>query len=257
MRYISLDTPNTSCMHRAFLEMLEGRSIGTFIEVGPGCGHLSQLLCSREAVGVGIDFSPVAISGLKGNLAEEIARGRYSVIEADFMKTDLHLQVDLVFSMLVMEHVADDMMFLRRMKMATRQSGIVLTAVPGRKDKWGIDDELYGHIRRYDRADLFALFRDAGFADVHVRSIAVPISNLLFGLTNWISERSRARARRELPLAERTKLSGQKDIPYKKVFPPWFRLVLNEYTYCPFHILQRLFYKTNLGLVMIASGRRP
>lgn len=254
MKLIHIDTPNTSCMHQAFLEMIKGRPVESFAEVGPGVGYLSKLLCSRGASGIGIDFSQDSIAQLSANMADHSSRGQYTIIEADFMEHDFDLQADLVFSMLVMEHVEDDGLFLQKMKRLSKKDGLVLVAVPGRKDRWGIDDEIYGHHRRYDRNDLLSMLEKNGLVDIQVWSVAVPVSNALFVLTNMISRKSQVVERKNLPLSERTKISGLKDIPYKKTFPPWFKLILNEYTYFPFYVLQRVFYETNWGLTMIACG---
>ena len=56
-------------------------------------------------------------------------------------------------------------------------------------------------------------------------------------------------------LREQTELSGIREIPFKTVFPAWFRLILNRVTLYPLFILQRLFYRTNLGLTLLAVGR--
>ena len=126
--------------------------------------------------------------------------------------------------------------------------------VPGRKDKWGIEDEISGHFRRYNRKDLIGLLIKSGLTDVKVWSVNVPISNLLYGLSNLAIRRSGALTKKNLSRPEQTKISGFKDTPYKTMFPGWFRFLLNRYTMYPFSILQRFFYKTGLGLVLIGSG---
>jgi len=242
-------------MNKAFVEMISPiDDINSFIEIGPGEGKLSKLLCSMGLKGVGIDFSPAIIGVLSQTMKSYVRSGQYSIVEADFMKEDLDLEADLVFSMMVMEHIEDDLRFLKRMKELTRKGGTVLVGVPGRKDKWGIEDEISGHYRRYERADLFELFRQSGFKEVKVWSVGVPISNLLFKLSNLVIKRSQKKKKKELSHVEQTKASGFKDIRYKTRFPISFSLLLNEYTMFPFYIFQRFFYDTDIGLGLIGSG---
>jgi len=41
------------------------------------------------------------------------------------------------------------------------------------------------------------------------------------------------------------------------VFPCWVRLILNRITLYPLFVIQRWFYRTGLGLVMMGTGRVP
>jgi hypothetical protein len=64
------------------------------------------------------------------------------------------------------------------------------------------------------------------------------------------------RERRQLSKIDQTKMSGIREIPLKTVFPSWFSIVLNRTALYPLLVMQRLFYRTNLGLTMVAFGRR-
>ena len=41
------------------------------------------------------------------------------------------------------------------------------------------------------------------------------------------------------------------------MFPSWVRIILNRTTLYPLFVIQRLFYRTGLGLVMMGIGRIP
>jgi hypothetical protein len=60
-----------------------------------------------------------------------------------------------------------------------------------------------------------------------------------------------------LPRRAQTEASGIRDIPFKTMFPSVFRLVLNARALYPLLALQRLFYRSNLGLTLIGFGERP
>jgi hypothetical protein len=98
---------------------------------------------------------------------------------------------------------------------------------------------------------------EAGLTDVTVWSVAVPVANLLFRLGNLTIRRSTEVTKRELSKIDQTKTSGIREIPFKTVFPAWFKMVLNRTTLYPLFVLQRRFYATNLGLTMVAFGRKP
>jgi 2-polyprenyl-3-methyl-5-hydroxy-6-metoxy-1,4-benzoquinol methylase len=98
-------------------------AIESFIEIGPGEGKRSQLLCEQGLKGVGIDFSPYVAEKLKERMDPFIRAGQYRVIEADIMQSLPEARADLVFCMMVLEHIEDDRAFLERAKQMVRPGG--------------------------------------------------------------------------------------------------------------------------------------
>ncbi|GAH65235.1 unnamed protein product, partial [marine sediment metagenome] len=224
----------------------------TFIEVGCGEAKLSKILCSRGLFGIGIDFSKRAIEKASDNMKSYIKSGKFSLIMQDFMKNDFDKKADLVFSAFVMEHVEDDLKFLIKIKKSANKNGVVIVGVPSCKDKWGIEDEIAGHLRRYDRKDLLTLFDSAGMNCGKIWSVGVPVSNILLGLSNLFILKSEETNKKRLPLKYRTENSGILEIPFKTIFPRFFKIVLNKFTMWPFFVLQRFFYNnTDRGLMML------
>ena len=255
MSYVQIDPPGTWCMNHAFIEQISPiDKIHDFIEIGPGEGKLSNLLCSMGLKGTGIDFSHEITHALSSNMKNYTRSGQYSIIESDFAEKELNVKADLVFSMMVLEHIEDDLRFLVKMKKLSKKNGIVLIGVPARKNKWGIEDDISGHYRRYERDDLLELFRKSDLKDIKIWSVGVPISNLLFKLSNLVIKKSHAATKKELSRIEQTRVSGFKDIQYKTLFPAYFNLLLNKYTMLPFCIAQKFFYNTRMGLGLVGSG---
>jgi hypothetical protein len=158
--------------------------------------------------------------------------------------------------MMVMEHVKNHVGFVERIVSFIKPGGHVVIGVPGRRDRWGIEDETVGHLRRYDRGDLQDTLVKAGLTDVTVWSVAVPTANLLFHFGNFFIRNSSAEVEKKKQSArEQTETSGVREIPWKTVFPSSFKLILNRTTLYPLFVLQRLFYSSNLGLTMIACGK--
>ena len=127
-------------------------------------------------------------------------------------------------------------------------------AAPGRRDCWGIEDETVGHLRRYEREELEDKLRDAGLINVEVWSVAVPVANLLFSTGKRLLQRSTEIQKRSLSRGEQTYQSGLQEIPFKTMFPPWCKLVLNPTVWFPAFLLQRLFYRSRLGLILQGRG---
>ena len=257
MKFVKIDPPGTFCAQEALRDALKERAGDTFLDVGCGGGDNSKLLCDIGLVGVGVDFSERALQIAEKTLASEIESGRYRLHLGDVhdLPNDF-AKVDIAISYMVMEHVEDDVAFIRKIAQYVKPNGNIILAVPGRRDRWSFEDETVGHLRRYDRADLAEVLRKANLSQTSVWSVGVPIINILFNLSLWLVSRSRPEAAKVgLSQREQTETSGIRDIPWKTVFPSWFRLVLNRTTLFPLFVIQRMFYKTGLGVVMMGIGR--
>jgi SAM-dependent methyltransferase len=259
MKFVKIDPPGTFCTQEALRDALKDRGGKTFLDVGCGGGHLSKLLCDAGLTGIGVDFSKRALEIAKDTLAPYIQKDQYRLqlgdvhdLPPDFAK------VDLAISYMVMEHVEDDVGFLETIAKFVKPGGNMIIAVPGRRDCWSLEDETVGHIRRYDRCDLDAVLRKANLSQVSVWSIGVPTINMLFNISLRMVKRSAAETTKVvLSQREQTETSGIRDIPWKTVFPPWVKVILNRITLYPLFVIQRLFYRTGLGVVMMGMGRVP
>lgn len=254
---IRLDPPGTFCQNAAVCDLLD-RDAGTFVDVGCGTGSLSLELCSRGMVGLGVDSSAAAIAVTRERLARHVDVGRFSARVADVHELPDHTcELDVGISMMVAEHMENDVTFVRAVARMVRPGGQVIIGVPGRRDHWGYEDEVAGHRRRYERSDLHHLLRASGLVDVRVWSVAVPVANILFRVGNFLVRRNATPELEELSPALQTAHSGTREVPWKTVFPRWCRLMLNRHTLRPLFVLQRLFYGTGYGITLIGSGRRP
>lgn len=257
MRLVRLPPPGTLCQTQAVLELVGASRAKTFCEIGPGAGDVSAALCRRGLTGLGIELSPEAAAIARASLQDLVDSARYRLIEADFMTMATSESFDLALSLMVMEHIEHDADFIARVVDLVKPGGTVIIGVPGRMDRWGIEDETAGHFRRYERHDLAHMLGDAGLEKVEVRSVSVPVANLLFHLSNVLIRRAGEERKLGLGKEARTQTSGIRDIPFKTVFPAPFKLVLNPVAMYPLFALQHLFYGSNLGLTLLGSGRKP
>lgn len=254
---VKLDPPGTFCLDQAVFELIAETGAATFADVGCGGGGFSSKLLARGMTGIGIDSSAPAIAECGENLAAYVRKGSYRLFKGDADRIQPGAEYDVTCSLMAMEHVPDDAGFVRRLAAFTRPGGTVVVAVPARMSKWGFEDETAGHLRRYERADLLRLLTAAGLEDVKVRSVGVPVVNLLWSATNFLVRRAGEGRKLGLEKSVRTETSGIREIPFKTTFPPFFRLILNPIALYPLFAVQRLFYGTELGLTMAAAGRKP
>src|SRR5215831_17548108 len=257
MKLTRIDPPGLWCSHQAVCDAVEQCGGRTFLEVGCGAGHLSRWLCERGLSGRAVDMSADAIAEAKSHLADFVGTGRVRVDHGDALGERDERGYDLVVSLMVMEHIEDDVAFAKRLVSRVNQGGHLIIGVPGRRDRWSIEDETVGHWRRYERDDLTRVLEGAGLRNVEVWSVAVPVANVLFHAGNVLLRLGGEGAKKDtLSRQAQTEDSGIREVPFKTMFPPACRLVLNRYTMAPLFALQRLFYRSNRGLTLIGFGER-
>ena len=259
LKFVKIDPPGTWCQNDAILNLVRSTGAKSFVEVGCGAGDLSHRLCMDGLSGFGIDFSPRAIEIAGARLKNYVDIGKYTLIADDALAVNFTPpeRPDLGISVMVMEHIEDDISFIRKLIGHVKPGGFVILGVPGRRDRWNIEDETVGHVRRYDRQDLIKKMNDAGLTEVNVISVAVPTANLLFYVGNLLIKKSSEVKKKSLSQRLQTEDSGIREIPFKTVFPAFFRLLLNRFSMLPLIYLQRMFFNTDLGLTILGVGRVP
>jgi len=75
--------------------------------------------------------------------------------------------IDLVYTLNVLEHIADDGAAVREIARVLKPGGRLVAYVPAFTILWTAMDDRVGHVRRYRRADLVGLLRAAGFRASH------------------------------------------------------------------------------------------
>ena len=217
-------------------------SSGSFLEIGCGQGALASVL-TRHFEYVGYEPDPVSFQTAFHRLGS-LKSGR---VVNDVLPAEVNRSFDFVGAFEVLEHLEDDLIALKEWVRWLRTGGHAIVSVPAHPDRFGPADIRVGHFRRYTRASIHALLRDAGLVDVEVVAYGFPLGYLLEWARNRIASRNTAG---DTEMKERSAESGRFLQPRGTVSP-----LIWAGTW-PFVVLQRPFAASDLGTGWIAHGRR-
>lgn len=238
-------TPSYLLKRKVILDALAKTQAKTILEVGCGAGDLLRSLDQRGYSGMGIEISQDAFLAASSlGLSREI---RVSMTPLN----EIAELFDVVIASEVMEHWEDDVAFLHLLKERLVTNGRLFLTVPAHMDKWGKNDELCGHVRRYDRAELMEKLTVAGFETVEICSYGVPLYNVMKPLYDRAIDKQVHNAE---PVQEKTKQSGGMWLFTDMSF--LFKILFNDITMMPFYVLQQFFFQTDLGNGYFISARK-
>lgn len=126
---------------------------GLTLEVGCGDGYLLPLLPGRFRIGSDQNVR---------DLVRATRRGVSAVVAASGDRLPFRTGFSLVCAFDVVEHVEDDVAFLRECASVLDKGGRLLLTTPAGRELWSHLDVYAGHRRRYGRAELRAVAEKAG-----------------------------------------------------------------------------------------------
>ncbi len=147
----------------AWQHRLVTRELGRrVIEIGCGIGNFTRLILDREAV-LALDAESGCIERLQQRFPE---RTNLRAVACDVLSpefADFHsFHADSCVCLNVLEHIGEDCEALRRMGEVLIPGGVIILLVAASPKLYGPIDELLGHHRRYTRASISRLAREAG-----------------------------------------------------------------------------------------------
>lgn len=217
-------------------ELLRGLRPGKrFLEIGAANLALTVELLERFESGVALDRCD-DLHDAHARLPES-QQSRLEARDEDFFDSEFESRFDAVICCEVLEHVEDDAGFLRKIASVLEPDGQLVLSVPSRQKYWTIHDELVGHLRRYEKADLRRLFIDAGFRDVRICSYGWPWVNIL-RIPRMMLAKKQEHTRAGLSQVEKTTESNHRQIPEKLKASRLLRLC-NRFTIAPLAWLSR------------------
>jgi len=160
---------------------------------------------------------------------------------------------DVITAFEVLEHIPDDHEAIRQWTARLKPGGTLLLSVPAHMSKWGASDVEVGHVRRYERSGLLELLAANGVEVRDARIYGYPLTLVLDPLANIFADvgTGSGEAQPECDDMEaRSKRSFRKNVALARV-------VSNPVTVWPFHALQMLLCRTDLGSGHIVRGVKP
>jgi SAM-dependent methyltransferase len=223
----------------------------TFYEMGSGDGYLSKLLLEQGFTGRGFDLNAEANKFNRVLNADSISAGNYEVEDGSFIEREGLPKVDLILSSMVIEHLEASLVaaYFTKAKSLLREGGRLVTLVPAGMFAWGVEDDVAGHVKRYERECFKSLAVDHGLHIENLAGLTWPLSNMLLPVSNFLVHRAESRLL-DKSMLERTVASGHRDVQFKTTFPWWTRLLLNRLTMLPWHGLQLLGKDCTRALIL-------
>ena len=140
---------------RLVLQALDGKSAGRAVDVGCGTGAMVEELARRGFSTVGTDMSAAALhhasSGSGAFLSSTAERLPFA-----------SRAFEVLTSLVVVEHLDDDVAALQEYRRVVRPGGSIVLAVPAYRWAWSDHDVALGHRRRYTAPQLEAAATMAG-----------------------------------------------------------------------------------------------
>lgn len=148
------------------------------LEVGAGIGTFARHVLDETSVEEMMLVEPAdnTIPVLRERFAGD---RRITVTQGYLEQVTPRPSVDSLVAVNVLEHVENDVGFLRAAHDTLKPGGRVLLFTPALNQIFGTLDEAFGHFRRYTKSVLGERLRAAGFEDVRLRYTNFP------GIASW------------------------------------------------------------------------
>lgn len=227
-------------------DMSLGWPVGSFLETGAGTGGMTRLWLERGFHGACHDLGDDSRRMIRNNLE---AYGE-AIKVVDKLSELPKSAYDYLLSFEVLEHIEDDLAALSEWARHLRPGGRLMISVPAHQRKYGKSDELVGHVRRYEKQQLRQLLESAGFIDIHIVNYGFPITELTRRFSNHLVRNESGYA--DMSPEQRSIQSAQRKPP---TIQRWLK-VFSGNLVTPFKLVQRIFYRYDLGDGYVATATR-
>ena len=223
----------------------------TFIEVGAGGGEITKILLAMGMSGTVFEISPQSVNTLKSRFSNEIGKN-IVILEESFLEYSSEVKVDLIICSMVLEHLnsSDENLFILACKKLLTDKADLIILVPSNSRYWGIEDEVAGHYRRYNRNSLYNLIDKSSLEVKQIVGLTYPLSNLLLPISNYLVRKNEME-KINLTFQERTLVSGHRNVTLKTKFPWILKILLNRFSMYPFYLLQIIFKNSNKAMILL------
>mgnify|MGYP001606282972 FL=1 len=146
----------------------------SFLEIGCGTGIVMAVLEGLGFIATGLDVNTKALS-------YAVKRTKGKLIRQSIFGFKPKKYYDIVGAFDVLEHIQDDMGFLRASYHLLSPDGYLLLTVPAGMHLWSPVDVASGHVRRYAYEELSTKLKEAGFTIQTIQywnSLLLPVYKL-------------------------------------------------------------------------------
>jgi len=239
-------SPKLFLRQSCVIDSIEHWKPGTFLEVGAGIGLMTEMFLSRGFSGYCYDLSSESRAILRTRLNQFC--NQITIL------TELKLPPNTLFDYLlafeVLEHIDDDLHALKLWSEFIKINGKIIVSVPAHQRKFSKSDELVGHVRRYEKDQLFNLLALAGYKNIKIVNYGYPITELSRLISNRLLKNNNSPE--IIPIEERN-LKSSYSRP--SIIDNYLSKIPHK-IFIPFKNIQRLFYNFDLGDGMIAIAHR-
>jgi SAM-dependent methyltransferase len=238
------------------LKLLANEQPGRILEIGCGAGALLFELQSQGWQADAIETSPSAVQLARFIHADTAVSVHDSIPKA------WSRQFDILLAMEVLEHIEKDRDALVNWKGLLKPGGHIIISVPAHKKRWNNTDVWAGHFRRYERDELFTLFKEVGFKIERIENYGFPLGNLLEPLRSFHHGRLLRKQLNQSPDNEaigcdkRTEASGVSRTLETRLYPLYTNR-LSRLVFRAAYWIQDHFTQTERGPGFIVWARRP
>lgn len=233
------------------INVLKNNGAKEFIEIGSGNGNVSKIFLNKGFKGIGYDLNQSACTNNSNLNSQFIENKSYQVINDDFITKKGLTKTDIIISCMVIEHMPNEILdsYIKKCFETLNSGGVLITLVPSSMKYWGIEDDIAGHIKRYEFNDFTQLANKYNLSINNISGLTYPISNWVFGLSNKLIKKKES-DKLELSQKDKTIYTGNRDVKYKTSFPKLFNIILNPVVMYPFHLLQKVCKKNKNNMVI-------
>ncbi|MCB5175185.1 class I SAM-dependent methyltransferase [Microvirga lenta] len=132
----------------------------SFLEIGCGSGNVINAMAREREWDriVGTEIHPSGLAHARPRLPASV-----ELLQVDARRLPFSDTFDLIGAFDVLEHIADDQLVLSEIHRALALGGTFIATVPQHPSLWSVADEVAYHERRYERGELQAKLKAAGF----------------------------------------------------------------------------------------------
>jgi SAM-dependent methyltransferase len=243
-----IPAPNFMLRRSAILDAIRNLKPGKLIEIGFGTGVCTYEFYHRGYECTGYELEEKSIKF--ANAVFNTTHGKIIDFRGEIFKNDYGFY-DYLAIFEVLEHIENDREELENWSKLLKSDGHIIISVPAKMKYYSYLDMVSGHVRRYERDELVELLNSTGYKIETLFCLGFPFSNIVSIPFNYFYRRPQYNKIKHLNDKEKTRASG-----YLRLTDFRFKMLIPYSLIYFFSVIQRLFYKTDLGMGYVVVAQK-